>query len=61
MWIYISLLASQALCTAAGVLLVVPFAQRASERLHALLLKRVIRAPTSFFDKTPVGRYENSE
>ena len=29
---------------------------RASKRLHSALLQRVLHAPVSFFDTTPVGR-----
>jgi ABC-type multidrug transport system fused ATPase/permease subunit len=29
---------------------------RASQNLHSQLIQRVLGAPTSFFDKTPVGR-----
>ena len=32
---------------------------RAAKKLHANMLQSLLRAPTSFFDMTPVGRIVN--
>jgi ABC-type multidrug transport system fused ATPase/permease subunit len=48
-----------ALCSYIGTLVLVTGGTRATALLHATLLQSTLRAPTSFFDTTPVGRIVN--
>ncbi|KNE62659.1 hypothetical protein AMAG_07853 [Allomyces macrogynus ATCC 38327] len=58
-WIYAVLGASQLVCQYAYTLFEFAGSLRASKTMHDALLVRVLRAPVSFFDKTPVGRIVN--
>jgi hypothetical protein len=55
--IYCAWLASQACVVSVTYFLFVHFCKRASRFLHEGMLKKVVKAPTSFFDVTPLGRY----
>jgi len=57
--IYIAWIVAIALFNYIGYILFVPFSTNASNFLHFTLLSRIARAPTSFFDTTPVGRILN--
>jgi len=57
--IYMAWLAAIAVFNYFAYLIFVPFSATASKNLHTTLLQKVVRAPTAFFDKTPVGRIIN--
>jgi ABC-type multidrug transport system fused ATPase/permease subunit len=57
--IYLAWVLGESLFSFAGYLILVKFSINASTFFHQKLLKHIIRAPTSFFDSTPLGRIVN--
>ncbi len=55
--IYGALIGADVICFLVAALVDVSLSTRASRHLHRGLLSKVIRAPTAFFDITPLGRY----
>jgi ABC-type multidrug transport system fused ATPase/permease subunit len=56
LWVYLGFLLGEGVFSFGGMFAFVGWGIRASSRLHKFLLMRVLRATTSFFDFTPIGR-----
>eukprot|EP01118_Nematostelium_gracile_P016057 TRINITY_DN656_c0_g1_i1.p1 TRINITY_DN656_c0_g1~~TRINITY_DN656_c0_g1_i1.p1 ORF type:complete len:1510 (-),score=442.59 TRINITY_DN656_c0_g1_i1:26-4555(-) len=57
--VYIALLVCQALFNFLAILGMAFFSRNASFQLHDNVISRIVRAPTAFFDITPLGRIIN--
>jgi ABC-type multidrug transport system fused ATPase/permease subunit len=55
--IYGAIIGAEILFSFGSIFMSVDFSIRASKSLHSGLLSKVIRAPTAFYDVTPLGRY----
>ena len=55
--IYGGLIGVEVFFALGAIMMSVVLTIRASKNLHFGLLSKVVRAPTSFFDVTPLGRY----
>jgi len=57
--VYIAFLIGQTIFSICAYIIFVLFCTRASRELHHRLLEKVVKAPTSFFDVTPIGQITN--
>jgi len=58
--IYVGLTMFEATMALLFLMLLTLFVYNSGRRLHKRILNGIIRAPTAFFDETPVGRHASS-